>query len=143
MYQTLFFIHITGAYLIAAYALFTYRAEQKLGRLEAGTDEYFAANAQALRSHRAISLIALLTFLIGGYLGSPFFKAGALWIFLKLGTFVALMAVMGIMGGKGLKKRAAGGSTEIAEGDRKMGALKHVQLILVVLLFLLAYLKPF
>lgn len=147
MYKTLFYLHVIGAYLIAFYSLFIYWSEHKMSLLKTGSDEYFSLNNQALSLNRTISLIAAVTFLIGGYIGTPFFKAGVLWIFLKLLVFIALMAVMGIMGARGFKKRKAAGpadngTAEVAQADKTMGVLKHVQLVLVVLLFLLAYLKP-
>ncbi len=149
MRQLFFDIHVVIAYLMAGYALLTFWLEYRVTRLEAGTSAFEKWNRIFLNTNRIFSYLLVLTFLLGGYLGTPYFKAGILWVYGKILLFVILLGLMGAVGGKALKmRREAAANPEKREmlllaARNKMNLYKLSQLFLVALLFYLAYGKPF
>lgn len=145
MHQVLYNVHFVIGYAIALYALLLYWLDNKIGKLEVGTDDYKTFNQKMIIIHRITGFLALVAFLIGGYLGTPFFKVGAGWIIVKFVLFLGLMAIMGAFGTKALKmrKEAEASNISLAQANKKMNLYKHLQLIIVALIFYLVYAKPF
>ncbi len=145
MNQIFSYIHTVIGYAIALYALLLYWLDYKINQMEANSAEYQAFNQTMIKIHRIIVFGAAGTFLIGGYIGTPFFKVGAGWIIAKFILFMALMGIMGAFGTKALKLRmnAEQSDDTLAIAQKKMNLYKHVQLIIIAVIFYLVYYKPF
>ncbi len=140
-------IHIVLAYLLAAYSMYVVGVTPASREL---SSEARAALVNRLRwLLRLASYVALAAFLIGGYLATPFFKSGRIWVYLKLALFVALMAVMGTLGSKAVRSFQQlpspldTNSPRFVRAARTYRHFQWLQLAIVALLFLVAYWKPF
>ncbi|MCH8125788.1 hypothetical protein IIC38_07495 [candidate division KSB1 bacterium] len=144
LYQTLYYVHAVIGYAIALYALLLYWLDYRIGRIESSSTEYQQFNQTMQKIHRGISFSAIVAFLIGGYMGTPFFKVGALWIILKLILFIVWMGIMGVLGTKALKLRMETDKTNesLVLAQKKMNLYKHMQLIIIATMFYLVYTKP-
>ena len=145
MYQIFSYIHTVIGYAIALYALLLYWLDYKISQMDSNSAEYQAFNQTMIKIHRIIGFGALGTFLIGGYIGTPFIKVGAGWIIAKLILFIALMGIMGAFGTKALKLRMKAKQSDdtLAIAQKKMNLYKHVQLIIIAVIFYFVYFKPF
>ncbi len=141
-------IHVILAILLAVYGLLVFWLDARNRKLDPASDAFAAANKRFMGIHRLANYAALIAFLLGGAIGAKFFKAGHLWIYGKLLLFIVLLGVMGALGNRALKMRgeaAASGQREalLQAAARKMNLYKIIQLVVLALLFYLAFEKPF
>jgi len=144
-YQTLYYVHAVIGYAIAIYALLLYWLDFRIGRMESNSTEYQRLNQTMRKIHRGITFSAIVAFLIGGYMATPFFKVGALWIILKFILYIVWMGLMGALGSKALKLRmeTENANESLVPAQKKMNLYKHLQLIIIAAIFYLVYTKPF
>ncbi len=144
IYQILYYVHAAIGYVIASYALLLYWLDYRIGRMESNSTEYQKFNQTMRKIHRGVTFSAIAAFLIGGYMGTPFFKVGALWIILKFILYIVWMALMGALGTKALKLRmeTENANESLVLAQKKMNLYKHLQLIIIAAIFYLVYTKP-
>ncbi len=149
MYIIFHNIHEILGYFLAVYVIVTFLIEAKLAGVETNTENYRMWNLRLFWTNRIMSYLLIITFLLWGYLGTPYFSIGAIWVFAKIVLFIILLGLMGGMAGKALKQRKEAIAQEefrvkvFDSAKKKMTIFKYTQLLLVVLLFYLAYWKPF
>ncbi|MGD9900593.1 MAG: hypothetical protein AB7T22_15825 [Calditrichaceae bacterium] len=149
MQDIFFYSHYAIAVLIAIYAIAAFIMDARLAKTGIDSPGYLKLNQSFFMMHKVTLYLGLVTFLIGGKMGTIFFMTGSVWIYLKLFLFVVYFGLMSALGSKAfkLRKQAADSSdqrTEILESAaKKMKLFKYSQAIIVVLLYLIAYIKPF
>lgn len=147
-YELLKTIHVILAILLAVYGLLVFWLDAKSCKLDPASDAFAGANKRFMTIHRLANYVALTAFFLGGAIGAKFFKAGHLWIYGKLILFIVLVGVMGALGSRALKMRqeaSTSGEREalLQAAAGKMNLYKIIQLIVLALLFYLAFEKPF
>ncbi|RMG61789.1 MAG: hypothetical protein D6715_12950 [Calditrichaeota bacterium] len=147
MRELLVKVHIGLGYLLAAYTLYVLKVNPSSKQLSAEARAALLEKLQRLL--RLASYVALVAFLIGGYLATPYFKSGQIWVYFKLLLFLALMAVMGALGSKSIRSFQQLSnpldvdSPQFLRAARMFQRFKWLQFAVVGLLFLVAYWKPF
>ncbi len=149
MQDILFYSHYAIAVLIAVYTITAFIMDARLAKTRIDSPGYLTLNQSFFRIHRITLYLGVITFLIGGKMGTLFFMSGSVWIYLKLFLFIVYFGLMSALGTKAfkLRKQAAEnpeqmmGNLDIAA--KKMKIFKYSQAIIVVLLYLIAYIKPF
>ncbi|RME04926.1 MAG: hypothetical protein D6805_01345 [Planctomycetota bacterium] len=148
-------LHIFLAFVLATYAVFLFWWEWYWKRQ--GEERQRSLNQKLLYFQRVANWVGLLTGLVGlkiALAGKWFqlgFAGGGGWVHLKPLLFLALLGVMGAFGSKAAKLRREAFACQ--EGDernkifdkaqRKMNIFLYSQFILILLIFYLAYLRPF
>ncbi len=95
---------------------------------------------------RIVGMLVVLMMLIGGYLGTPFFKAKAGWIFIKIFLVIVFAGFHGAFGLKNMRLRMKafeeGKSNEdIQLYNAKTQKFVFLQVILIVIVMIIAYKK--
>lgn len=142
-------LHMVNGYAILLYAVAAFYLDYRIKAADANTPESLGAHKRYFLINKIMSYVVLISFLTGGYLGTPFFKAGAVWIYVKVGLFLLLSGIQGAFGSLSLKKRIVAleenrMDTELFLATRKkLNYFLYGQLAIVLIILYLAIFRPF
>ena len=82
-------LHELIAFVILGGAIYIWFLENK--KKEESTEKILRFFKQEFMLTRIVGILVVLMILIGGYVGTPFFKAKALWIFIKIPNLILFL----------------------------------------------------
>lgn len=147
--EALTHIHMVNGYLILVYAVVAFYLDYRIRIADANSPASHSAHKQYFLINKIMSYVVLVSFLTGGYLGTPFFKAGAVWIYVKLGLFLLLSGLQGALGSISLKKRVVALNENRMDSElfsstrKKLNYFLYGQMAIVLIIIYLAIFKPF
>jgi len=152
-YRWVFYLHVGIAYLVVFFTVVSIILEMKIRNRTQSPEKRAASNRIFLQITRWSSYGLLVLLLLGGYMGTPFFKLGFAghsgWIYIKVLLFIFLLGWMGGIGSRLLKKRGqllqSGVPNEYAWNSllSRINIYISGQVLIIAFIFYLAYGKPF
>jgi len=152
-YRWVFYLHVGIAYLVVFFTIVSIILEIRIRNTTQSQEKRAASNRILLQLTRWSSYGLLILFLLGGYMGTPYFKIGFAghygWIYIKLLLFIFLLGWMGGIGSRLLKKRGQLLQSGVPDENAWNALLPRInvyisgQVLLIAFIFYLAYGKPF
>jgi len=142
-------VHYLSALLIATYAIGILVFESEIQKRSPDSEEYIILSKRMFQFNRIVMFITVVLLLTGGFLGTPYFKAMMIWIYAKVGLFIALTALQGALASRAMKQRilsVESGTIDtqaLAKAQKKINIFMTLQIGIVAIIFTLAYTKPF
>ncbi|RME73942.1 MAG: hypothetical protein D6785_16470, partial [Planctomycetota bacterium] len=146
-YTLLYWFHILCALYLMFFFSVSFYWKQDLKKRASSQQELPKSWWSLYYATRITIYVLILIFLAGGKMGTPFFKAKSLWIFIKLGTWLVLIMAVYLFGSRGLKQVKLGMTSQdkilVQKGIKSLDLFMPLGLILFVTACVLGYIKPF
>ena len=144
-----YWIHLGCGFFMALYALLALLWNSQMKKLSREEENYRKKNQVFFYFNRMAMYVAVIAFLVGGKLGTPYFKTGSGWIYTKLVLWALLLALLGFLGARPLKSRKKALEAEdkkeepFQKAQRDLNLFVWANLFLVASMMALGHWKPF